>query len=533
MTTVLLHGGHVYAPQEPFATAMLVAHGRIAWIGDDGGAGVYASEADAVIDLRGALVAPAFVDAHVHLTSTGLTLTGLDLSAATSVTECLHLLRSAVSSTDGVIMGHGWDDTAWPEQRPPSTAEIDACVGDRLVYLSRVDVHSALASSALRAHVPQARSEDGWSDDRPLARAAHHHVRDVAFGSITSVQRHAAQRAALTRAAARGIASVHENAGPTISSEQDLREVIALGTEPDMPEVIGYWGRLDHAEEARALGARGAAGDLFVDGSIGSHTACLTHAYADVDPPSHGAAYLSAEQVCAHVVSTTRLGLQAGFHVIGDGASEIVLAGLRAASDIVGVGQMRAARHRLEHLEMPRDTHLQDLAHLGVVASVQPAFDAAWGGVNGMYAVRLGADRAATLNPFADMVRAGVVLAFGSDAPVTPLDPWGAVRAAAFHTHPPFSISARSAFAAHTRGGRRAARQETEQPGALLVGAPATYAVWAPGPLEVQAPDERVSAWSTDPRSGTPALPVLEDGMPTCWRTVRDGLTIFDSGDLE
>jgi predicted amidohydrolase YtcJ len=181
---------------------------------------------------------------------------------------------------------------------------------------------------------------------------------------------------------------------------------------------------------------------------------------------------------------------------------------------------------------MPSVEHLALLADLGVVASVQPAFDAAWGGPHGMYSQRLGQARAEGLNPFAGMLRAGVALAFGSDAPVTPLDPWGAVRAAAWHTHAPHSISVRAAFAAHTRGGRRAAREESHQPGTLTLGAPATYAVWAPGPLVVQAPDGRVSAWSTDPRSGTPPLPDLTEGSPRCWRTVRDGRTIFDSGEL-
>ena len=66
----------------------------------------------------------------------------------------------------------------------------------------------------------------------------------------------------------------------------------------------------------------------------------------------------------------------------------------------------------------------------------------------------------------------------------------------------------------------------------LAVGAPATYAIWEPGPLAVQAPDGRIAAWSTDPRSGTPPLPDLTSGTPRCWRTVRAGVTIFDSGDL-
>ena len=533
--SVLLRGGHVYSPDDPFATAMLVADGQIAWIGDDAGAYIYADDAQAVVDLRGAWVAPAFVDAHVHLTSTGLAITGLDLSSADSLASCLGMLREAAAGLPdrgALVLGHGWDDTSWPEARPPTTAEVDDCVGNRPAYLSRVDVHSALASTALRAQVPAASGLDGWSADGPVARAAHHLVREAALGAVDARQRSGAQRAALSTAASRGIASVHENAGPTISSAEDLRDALDLGRHADMPEVIGYWGQLHGQEEVRDLGARGAAGDLFVDGSIGSHTACLTAPYADAEPATTGAAYLTAEAVAAHVAASTRARQQAGFHVIGDGATRIVTDGLRQAAAQVGRAALRAARHRLEHLEMPDDEDLRLLADLGVVASVQPAFDAAWGGSDGMYAQRLGVARAATLNPFAPMLARGVVLAFGSDAPVTPLDPWGSVRAAAWHTHRPHRISARAAFAAHTRGGRRAARDEATQPGALVVGAPGTYAIWSPGPLVVQAPDGRVAAWSTDPRSGTPPLPDLSEGTPSCWRTVRDGTIIFDAGEL-
>lgn len=532
MSSVLLTGGHVYSPEDPFATALLVVDDRIAWIGDDSGAMLHAADAGERVDLRGAWVAPAFVDAHVHLTATGLALTGLDLAGASSAADVLQRLRAHAAEVDGVVLGHGWDETDWPEGRAPTTAEIDAAVGDRAVYLTRVDVHSALASTALRRQVPEAASLPGWSAQGPVSRGAHHALREAALGSLTEPQRDRAQRAALRAAAERGIVSVHENAGPTISSTEDLRHALALGQDPVMPEVIGYWGELHGQDLARDVGARGAAGDLFVDGSIGSHTACLSSPYVDADPATTGTAYLSSEEVAQHVAASTRAGQQAGFHVIGDGAVGIVTEGLRLAVAEVGAEAVRASRHRLEHLEMPGPDDLALLADLGVVASVQPAFDAAWGGPSGMYAQRLGAPRAASLNPFSDMLARGVVLALGSDAPVTPLDPWGSVRAAAWHTHEPFRISMRAAFAAHTRGGRRAARDEAREPGALVLGAPATYAIWEPWPLVVQAPDGRVAAWSTDPRSGTPPLPDLESGTPRCWRTVRDGRILHDSADL-
>ncbi len=201
--------------------------------------------------------------------------------------------------------------------------------------------------------------------------------------------------------------------------------------------------------------------------------------------------------------------------------------GVRAAAEKVGLARVRAARHRVEHAEMLTPETIAAFAELGLTASVQPAFDALWGGEEGMYAARLGAERARTLNPLAALLKAGVPLAFGSDSPVTPLDPWGTVRAAAFHRTPEHRVSVRAAFTAHTRGGWRAVGRDDA--GVLVPGAPADYAVWRTEELVVQAPDDRVARWSTDPRSGTPGLPDLTPGrdLPVCLRTVVGGRTVF------
>ncbi len=231
--------------------------------------------------------------------------------------------------------------------------------------------------------------------------------------------------------------------------------------------------------------------------------------------------------MAAHVVACTEAGLQAGFHAIGDAAVDAVVEGVRAAAEKLGLARVRAARHRVEHAEMLTPDAIAAFAEFGLTASVQPAFDALWGGQDGMYAQRLGAERAGAMNPFAALLRAGVPLAFGSDSPVTPLDPWGTVRAAAFHRTPEHRVSVRAAFTAHTRGGWRAVGRDDA--GVLVPGAPADYAVWHTGELVVQAPDDRVARWSTDPRSGTPGLPDLTPGrdLPVCLRTVVGGRTVF------
>ncbi|EGG45663.1 Exoenzymes regulatory protein aepA precursor [Streptomyces griseoaurantiacus M045] len=526
--TVLLRRGEVHSPADPFATAMVVERGKVAWVGSEGAADAFADGVDETVDLDGALVTPAFTDAHVHTTATGLALTGLDLSAAPTLDAALALVRAfaAARPADRVLLGHGWDAARWPQGRPPARAELDEAAGGRPLYLSRIDVHSAVVTTALLDLTPGVTGLDGYADG-PLTGEAHHAVRALALGALTSAQRTEAQRAALAHAASLGIGSVHECGGPEISSEEDFTGLLRLAAEEAGPRVVGYWAEQGEEGVARAreLGARGAAGDLFVDGALGSHTACLHEPYADA--AHHGTAHLDAASVAAHVVACTGAGLQAGFHAIGDAAVTTVVEGVRAAAEKVGLARVRAARHRVEHAEMLTPETVAAFAELGLTASVQPAFDALWGGEDGMYAHRLGAERARTLNPFAALLRAGVPLALGSDSPVTPLDPWGTVRAAAFHRTPEHRVSVRAAFTAHTRGGWRAVGRDDA--GVLVPGAPADYAVWRTGELIVQAPDDRVARWSTDPRSGTPGLPALTPGrdLPLCLRTVVGGRTVF------
>ncbi|GAA2369959.1 amidohydrolase [Streptomyces cuspidosporus] len=529
--TVLLRGGEVHSPADPFATAMVVERGTVAWVGSEGAADSFADGVDEVVHLDGALVTPAFTDAHVHTTATGLALTGLDLAGARTLADALGRVRAYAEAhpDDRILLGHGWDASAWPEGRPPTRAELDEATGGRPLYLTRVDVHSAVVTTAVLDLVPDIAGLAGYRPDAPLTGAAHHAVRAAAHAAVTARQRADAQRAALARAASLGIGSVHECAGPDISGEDDLTGLLRLAAEEPGPRVFGYWAEpaasVADLDKVRDLGALGAAGDLFADGSLGSHTAHLHQPYADA--PHTGTAHLDAAAIAAHVIACTEAGLQAGFHAIGDAAVTAVVEGVRAAADKVGPARVRAARHRVEHAEMLTPDTIAAFAELGLTASVQPAFDAAWGGETGMYAQRLGPERARTLNPYAALLRAGVPLALGSDSPVTPLDPWGTVRAAAFHRTPEHRVSARAAFTAHTRGGWRAIGRDDA--GVLVPGAPADYAVWRTGELVVQVPDTRLAGWSTDPRSGTPGLPDLTPGaqLPVCVRTVVAGRTVY------
>ena len=531
MSTQLLVGGRIYSSSSPDATAMAVTDGTVVWLGAERPGRALHPDAE-IIDLDGAFVAPAFVDPHVHVTALGLQLTGLDLSQANSLAQCLDLVREYAATHSGTIIGDGWDETRWPEGRPPTVEEIDAAAGlGRAVYLSRVDAHSAVVSTALLDAVHGLRAAAGNTVGAPLRADAHHLAREAALDGLDRAQRDRARATALDYAAAHGVVAVHECAGPQISGRTDVRELLEF---EHGVQVRAYWGEaVTSADEARALigelGVHGLAGDLFVDGSFGSHTAWLREPYADRD--TTGVSYLDAAAIAAHVRACTEAGIQAGFHAIGDAAIDAVVEGFARVAGELGAPAVATRGHRLEHAELLDAAQIAKLAEFGVIASVQPGFDAAWGGAEGMYATRLGAERAAATNPFAAMAAAGISLAISSDAPVTPLKPWEAVRAAANHRTPGHHISPRAAFAAATRGAWRAGGVHDGIAGTLVPGAPANYAIWDTTELVVAAASDTVQRWSTDPRSRVPGLPSLaaDAPLPRCLRTVRDGVPIYES----
>lgn len=526
---LLLHSGRV-APHGPSTTgdALLVRDGRVAWVGRAADAPAHVTRA-APVDLGGRLVTPAFVDAHVHLAETGLHTLSVDLSGARSAEEALGLLaghaRWAGEQSLSVVLGHGWDETAWTDRSGLARGDVDRAVGGRAAYLSRVDMHSAIVSTALvdaAGGAVRLATSPGWDPQGPVSQEAHHAVREATQALLSGGDRERAVAAALRRAAGNGLAQLHEMGAPSLSLPEDFLVVRRLTAAAEaaggaVPEVIGYWGDLD-TSVALELGLAGAAGDLSVDGSIGSRTAALHTEYADA-PGEHGALYLEARTIADHVVRCTRAGLQSGFHVIGERAVTELVEGLALAEQEVGLAALRERSHRLEHVEMVDAAQVAALARWHVVASVQPAFDAHWGGAGGLYETRLGA-RAVAMNPFAALAAAGVRLALGSDTPVTAFDPWGAVRGAVHHRTPGAGLDLASAVEAHTVGGWVAARRGGDprlpEPlgGTLLPGAPAALAVWDT--------DAEVSALVAAP--DTPG--------PRCSATLVDGRVAHDADDL-
>ena len=506
----LITNSVIYSDSSPLATALLIDGAEIAWIGDHEAARGHMELADTVIDAGGHFVAPGFVDAHVHATSTGLMLGGLDLTQVTHKNELLKLLSDYAKHVNGAtILGHGWDQSNWADPQLPTRAEIDRATWGSVVYLSRIDVHSALVSNSLIAQCPEVKFLAGYGEG-VVTQLAHGALRKFALGSISHSQRKTAQELFLDHCLSQGIVGVHEMAGPHISSYSDASSLQELSSGSNLPQVAIYWGELlseDSLNIVRELKAIGATGDLFIDGAIGSHTAFLKEPYSD-DPQNTGAGYLTAEQVADHLRACTEAGIQGGFHVIGDQACEIALTGARIAAGPEPDPEFHSLRHRLEHAEMLSQSGVKELGKLGMTASMQPLFDAWWGNPGGMYESRLGT-RAHQMNRWGSLQADGAAVCFSSDSPVTPNTPWTAVHAAMYHQNPQERISADAAFAAHSRSGWRALGAHFDSHGVIEVGAPAHLAIWHVQEFEDGLHGSRLAQRGAQPRTAAVPLPDL------------------------
>jgi predicted amidohydrolase YtcJ len=442
--------------------------------------------ADRVVDLPGTTIVPGFIDTHVHLTSTGLSLANRDVATASSAAELLALARGrAASDLEPVVFLQGFDETRWDVPLLPTIEELDA-ITDRPLVIRRTDGHLAIVNSAALTFA-QALDAPGCERDgegRPIGTVTQEANRRVGRWAAETRSEHRIEELQLEAAgvaASLGITTVHEMSMP---GEDGFRDVqVLLSHRGRLPvDAIAVVATMD-VPRAVELGLNAIGGDLATDGSIGARTAALFAPYEGGE--GDGVVYYHEDELAGFFHDGHGAGLQVGVHAIGDRAIEQVLSAWERVYHSLDSRErrhFRARRHRIEHFECATAGQVERAAVLGLAASVQPAFDAAWGSPDGLYERRLGPERAGRMNPFRTMLDRGLEVGAGSDAPVTPLDPWGAVFAMEQHHQPEQRLGRLEAIRVHTAGSARLAHQE-EKKGVLEPGAHADLVAYDLDPL--------------------------------------------------
>ncbi len=391
-------------------------------------------------------IVPGLIDAHLHPLEVGLQLLLVNLAGATTVPEVLDRLadRRADAVELGMMLGFNLEPDSLVERRYPCRSELDQAIADVPVLVCRVDGHSAVTNSAglaLLSPLPAIGADtDGQGKLTGVLRGPAYEQASRRFKRLIPTE---LVRAALLRsaqeAARQGVTTIAALIGTEETTPGQLQPMLdALAAAP--VRAVPFVQSWNH-ELALTFGLDRIGGCLLIDGSFGSRTAALNGDYSDA-PGNSGMAFVSDEELTAFLRRSEELGLSTAVHAIGDRAVEQVV----RCHETIGPS---ALRHRIEHAELLGPGLIERIARLQLVLGVQPAFEATWGGPSRMYSRRLG-DRWRRTNPFRSLVQAGIVLAGGSDAPITPISPLAGIRAAVEHPNPEQRVAPEQALAMFT-----------------------------------------------------------------------------------
>ena len=462
---------------------------------------------DYLEDAGGKIMLPGFVDAHGHVMGVGFGALTLDLSDTSSLEEALQKIRAfaAENETRPWILGRGWNQEKWGLGRFPTAAELDRAVGDRPVYLQRVDGHAGWANTlALKAagitaatNAPSGGRIETLADGKtpsgifldaaeslmnaaiPAPRA---NERDLAFAEAQKV---------LHRYGITAIADM----GTTIEDWQAFRRagdngsltlrIMAYGAGIDQTILIGGTNPSPwlYDDKLRLNGVK-----VYLDGALGSRGAWLKQPYAD-DPANRGLPLMPPAQLRNILVRAAQGGFQPAVHAIGDAANAEALSAITEIADSFP----QDLRWRVEHAQIVDPADLPKFGQHGIIASMQPVHQTS---DMFMAEARLGQDRLGGAYAWNSILGLGGKLAFGSDTPVESPDPFAGLATA---------ITRANAQGLPPGGWRPQESVSREQ---ALAGftADAAYAGFAEGRFGRLLPGERADfiLVDTDPLMATP-----------------------------
>ncbi|HEX8492423.1 MAG TPA: amidohydrolase [Pyrinomonadaceae bacterium] len=426
-------------------------------------------EGQRTIDLGGRLATPGFNDAHLHFLGGGLSLLRVELNGARSLEEAKQRIAAKVRELPpgSWIVGRGWDHTLWGG-RWPTRQDLDAVAPDNPVFVQRVDGHVSWANTL-------ALKKAGVMRDTPVPTGGE--ILKDASGEPTGILKETAaalvsrvvpepSRAeklqaierALLEARRFGLTSIQDNSG--YETTKLYRELLQQGKlTVRVAEWQNFEDTIEELKRQRAefeafrddpLRLRLTALKGYVDGTLGSRTAAMLAPFAD-DPQNSGIPRRTPEELTKMIVERDAAGFQIALHAIGDRANRMALDGFKAAKSNphdIGVAlqvdksfsrqeieEIKRAtekehanrRHRIEHAQVVAPSDFARFRDLDVIASMQPSHaisDKRWA------ESRLGEYRVQGAYAWHMMRAFGVHVAFGTDWPVEPINPYLGLYAA-------------------------------------------------------------------------------------------------------
>jgi len=423
--------------------ALLIQDGKVRAVGNEDELRALATTEDIIeVDAQGNTLLPGLIDAHGHVMGLGFQELQINLAGIRSLEETLEQLKAYADANPELewIIGRGWNQTLWKENRFPTAADLDQVVPDRPVWLSRVDGHAGWANSRamqlaqVSSDTPDPEGGKIIKDERGRPTGV---FIDAAEGYVQQVvPEYTAQEQALALAAANnvlrsyGVTSVHD-AGVGIQTWELYQEfasqgkldvriygmISGAGSTFDALSVQGpITGLYDDLLALRSV-------KLYADGALGSRGAALLSDYHD-EPGNKGLLFVSQDEMNAMAEKVVSKGFQANIHAIGDAANRQVLDALAYAQE---QHPNPDQRNRVEHAQIIELHDIPRFKELNIIASMQPTHATS---DKNMAEDRVGSERIKGAYAWQTLLGQGTVVASGSDFPVESANPFLGLYAA-------------------------------------------------------------------------------------------------------
>lgn len=451
--SLVIRGAAVYTGRRDgvVAEAIAISGNRIIAVGSRATIDAYIGQGTRIVDVRGGMVLPGFIDTHTHFASGSLMRTQVDLDDAMTQDD-VYARLSAYAHThphEPWILGGNWQYDAFPPTGLPTKALLDRAVPDRPVALDSFDGHSLWANSkAMEIAGVTRETQEPMQNGVSLGTI----VRDAQTGEPTGVFKEGAQQlvrraipqptratliSAITggmRAAnARGVTSVLNASGDL--DEMDLYQTLYDRNQLTIRTTTAYSAgagtrhtlspeELDAFETARSRyrgdWVRAGVVKFFMDGVVETDTAYMLGPYVNA-PSVRGEPYYPAPPYASMLTELDRRGFAVMTHAIGDAAVRATLDGYQAAAAANGP---RDRRWRIEHIEVCNPADVPRFAQTGTIASMQPYhFCCPAPDGSDTWERNLGRERWREGFVWRDIVDAGATMVHGSDWPVVTIDP--------------------------------------------------------------------------------------------------------------
>ncbi len=398
-------------------------------------------------------IVPGFIDSHTHILGTGLQQVFPEVSSAQSFEEIFDKISAAsnIAQEYGFLVVYNFEPDNTKERRYPHRRELDRLIKDYAMLLYRIDGHSGVLNTKGLEQVLETKDKilergieyDEHKEPTGILRGKAYEFTARFFNNKFSPElRIQAFEKACGLAIKHGVTTMITMLGTEVDN---ITCELLLQVQDKLPiEVIPFYQTKD-IERVKKLNLSRIGGCILIDGSFGSHTAALIEDYTD-EPNNKGVLYLTDQELTNFYQESDANGLQTAVHAIGDRAIEQVV---RCFESFLKDNRLR---HRIEHCELLNDDLIKRIRDLGLVVCVQPAFENYWGGAGKMYKERLG-ERWQKTNPLNKLINSGILVAAGSDAPITPIDPLLGISSAVNHPNPEHRISCLYALQMFTKNG--------------------------------------------------------------------------------